>query len=110
MRQPAARQEGGGHDPDGIVTLCGSHHRKVHAGSLGIDGSASEGFRFRHVDGRRYGQRLVAADLDVAQQAFDALAKMGFKLTRARQLLDAAQQAGASGSVQQLVHAALRAS
>ncbi len=42
--------------------------------------------------------------------AFDALRKMGFKLTRARQLLDAAQQAGASGSVQQLVREALRAS
>jgi len=37
-----ARAEGGGHDPERLATLCGAHHRAVHAGRLSIDGRASE--------------------------------------------------------------------
>ena len=66
--------------------------------------------RVRHVDGSAYGSQLRAADIEVAQQAFDALRHLGFKLTRARQLLDAAQRAGAPNTVHGLVRAALEAS
>jgi hypothetical protein len=49
------RCEGGDHDPDQIIVLCGAHHRAVHRGTLWIEGTVSEGLRFRHADGTAYG-------------------------------------------------------
>ena len=71
------RSEGGSHDPDRLVCLCGSHHRQAHAGRLCIDGSATAGFTFRHADGAPYGQPLRPVALELAQQALGAL-RLGF--------------------------------
>src|SRR5690606_771664 len=42
------RSDGGKHDIDGLVTLCGAHHRAVHAGTLIIEGTPSTGLGFFH--------------------------------------------------------------
>jgi len=106
------RSEGGDHDPDGLTVLCGSHHVAVHRGTLCVERVRGGRLRARHVDGSAYGEQLRPADIDVAQQAFFALRQLGFKLSRAQQLLAAAQRAGAGApkTVAGLVRAALQAS
>jgi HAMP domain-containing protein len=52
------RSEGGGHDDDNLVVLCGAHHRATHRGRLRIDGTPSTGLNFQHADGTPYGQPL----------------------------------------------------
>jgi len=104
------RAEGGGHDPDRLAVLCGSHHRAVHAGALCIDGTGSGGFVFRHADGTPYGAALVPAEVDRVREVLGALEGMGFKATQARALVDAALRAGAPGDTPTLLRAALRAS
>ena len=103
------RAEGGRHDPERMAVLCGAHHRAVHAGSLSIDGSASGGFGFRYADGRSYGARLRPGAIDVATQVLGALQELGFKATRARELVDAVLRVGAPESAETFLHAALRA-
>lgn len=49
------RSEGGTHDPEGLILLCGAHHRALHRGMLRIDGTWSTGLRYSHADGRPYG-------------------------------------------------------
>jgi hypothetical protein len=104
------RSEGGSHDPDRLVTLCGSHHRRAHAGSLCINGSATGGFSFRHADGAPYGQPLRPAAIDRAQQAFAALRHLGFRPSRARALVEVVVRAGAPAELAAFVRAALEAS
>ncbi|MEQ9318073.1 MAG: HNH endonuclease signature motif containing protein, partial [Polyangiaceae bacterium] len=53
------RSEGGTHDPDQLVSLCGAHHRAAHTGTLVLEGTASQGFTFRHADGSPYGVAAV---------------------------------------------------
>ena len=101
--------EGGGHDPERMAVMCGFHHRKVHDGTLCIDGSASSGFTFRHADGTPYGEGLRPGGIDVAQQAFGALTTMGFKQTDARKLIDTVQRGGAPDDIESFLCAALRA-
>jgi hypothetical protein len=103
------RNEGGGHDPERLLVLCGAHHQAAHRGTLCIDGNASRGFTFRHADGTPYGEALRPVAVDVARQAFGALTHMGFKLTQARELIDAVQRAGAPDSVEHFLRAALQA-
>ena len=79
--------------------MCGLHHRKVHGGTLCIEGSASSGFTFRHADGTPYGAGLRPGAMDVAQQAFGVLANMGFKQTDARKLIDTVQRGGAPDDI-----------
>jgi hypothetical protein len=49
------RSEGGDHDPDRLIVLCGAHHRAQHRGQLLIEGRVSTGLVFRHADGTLYG-------------------------------------------------------
>ena len=104
------RSEGGSHDPERLVTLCGSHHRQAHAGSLCIDGNATSGLSFRHADGAPYGQPLRPAAIERAQQALAALRHLGFGPSRARALVDAVLRAGAPDDLEAFVRAALEAS
>lgn len=104
------RAEGGGHDPERLAVLCGTHHRAVHRGVICVDGTASHGFVFWHGDGTPYGGKPDIARLDAARQATAALEHMGFKATQARALVDQALRAGAASDMAVLVRAALRSS
>lgn len=102
------RAEGGTHDPDRMLSLCGAHHRAVHAGSLVITGTASTGLVYRHADGTPYGGPLRPEAVAVAEQAFGALRKLGFPETRARALLDQALERAPAGELAPLLEQALR--
>ena len=104
------RSEGGSHDPERLVCLCGAHHRATHAGRLCIDGTATQGFTFRHADGTPYGEPLRPAAIELVQQAFGALRHLGFGPTRAQTLVDAVARAGAPDDLEAFVRAALEAS
>jgi hypothetical protein len=78
------REEGGGHEPDNLVTLCGAHHRALHRGTLVVERSAAGALLFRHADGTVYGQELDAAAVDAGAKAFQALRALGFKEGEAR--------------------------
>jgi hypothetical protein len=52
------RADGGGHDPSGIVLLCGACHRSHHAGVLMISGTAE------HLEVRRPGQPPASSARD----------------------------------------------
>ena len=105
-----ARSEGGQHDPNTMATVCGTHHLAIHRGWLCVQGTAATGLSFRHADGTPYGGRLRPAEAHLAPQVFDALTQLGFKQTRARELIDAVQAAGAPEELRAFIHAALRAS
>jgi hypothetical protein len=102
--------EGGSHDPDRLISLCGAHHRHTHLGALGIAGNATGGFTFSHADGTPYGEPLRPAAVDLAEQAVGTLRHLGFPQRRARALVDTVVQAGAPDTLEQFVSAALRAS
>lgn len=61
-----AREAGGGHDSDNLLTLCGAHHRACHRGDLLIEKGASGGFSFWHADGTAYGGQPSTGEADVA--------------------------------------------
>jgi hypothetical protein len=82
------RSEGGRHDPDKLVVLCGPHHRAEHRGQLIIEGRVSTGLVFRHADGTRYGSMLDARAAGTYGDAFRALRALGFRETEARRALD----------------------
>jgi hypothetical protein len=103
------RAEGGTHDPQLLISLCGRHHAAAHRGALVIDGTASDGFRFFHADGKAYGGVLHPRAIEVAQQVLSALKKMGFKEKHARALIDAVLQKGAPEDTAAFLRAALRA-
>ena len=100
--------EGGGHDPERLATLCGSHHRAVHAGRLQIEGGASTGFTFGHADAAPYGSALRPFSLDLADQALSALRHLGFRPTRARALVDAVLATTPATDLATVVREALR--
>ena len=50
------RSRGGDHAMARLVTLCSAHHDLVHDQQLVIDGTAPHQLRFRHPDGRPWGQ------------------------------------------------------
>jgi hypothetical protein len=78
------RAEGGSHAPENLLTLCGAHHRAVHAGHLELSGKAPHGLDFRHADGTEYGQRAVAEDVDVSEKVFRGLRGLDFKETEVK--------------------------
>ena len=102
------RSEGGGHKAERMAVLCGFHHRRVHDGTLSIDGTASAGFVFYHADGTPYGKPISPAAIDVAKQAFAALRKMGFKQSQARDRVDAVVRARAPDDLASFIRAALK--
>jgi Holliday junction resolvasome RuvABC DNA-binding subunit len=57
---------------------------------LVIGGDARTGITFQHADGTPYGGPLRPKAVELAEQAFDALCKLGFPQTRARALLEQA--------------------
>jgi hypothetical protein len=78
------REEGGGHEPENLLTLCGAHHRACHRRALSIEGSAPAALRFRHADGTEYGATLSPNAADVQLRAFQALRVLGFGEREAR--------------------------
>ena len=103
------RSEGGDHTAALLVALCHRHHGAVHAGTLVVSGDADVRFVFRHADGTAYGQVADPVAIEIATKAFEALCGLGFKMTQARQLIDAVQQAGAPATLEAFLSAALRA-
>jgi hypothetical protein len=102
------RAEGGSHDPEKLVVLCGAHHRAVHTGALVIDGCASEGFAFRHADGSTYGQIASPPRAERCAKVFQALRNLGFKETESRRAIDdVSAHVGGDGSVEELLRKAL---
>jgi hypothetical protein len=85
------RADGGSHDPDRLIPLCGTHHRAVHDGRLLITGAWSSGFRFQHADGTPYGTRELPdpRKSEAAKVAYDVLWRSGFRQTEAKQAVDA---------------------
>jgi hypothetical protein len=77
------RAEGGTHDPNRMLPLCGAHHDAAHRRVLLIGGDANTGFTFKHADGREYGSSLVAPRRaqDFAN-AEGALCSMGVQVAR----------------------------
>jgi 5-methylcytosine-specific restriction endonuclease McrA len=91
------RAEGGDHDPELLVTLCGVHHRAAHMGALVVTGTYSSGFVLRHADGKRYGSVSSPETCEVRQKVFLGLKGLGFRESDARRALEAAtSEAGTS--------------
>jgi hypothetical protein len=85
------RAEGGQHDPEQMLVLCGAHHRALHRGSLLIEGNATSGFHFLHADGSDYGSLLQSSPeplaIEANHEAFLALRRLGFAETAVQQAL-----------------------
>jgi 5-methylcytosine-specific restriction endonuclease McrA len=98
------RAEGGQHDPDNLITLCGAHHRALHRGSLIIEGRVSSGITFRHADGSEYGAAVSPVGADVGTKAFQGLRRLGFREGDVRKALgQAAQVVSTRASVEALM-------
>jgi hypothetical protein len=81
------RSEGGDHDPDGLIVLCGAHHRAQHRGQLIIEGRVSTGLAFRHADGTPYGSLVSAHAAASFEEAFRAIRGLGFREGESRAAL-----------------------
>lgn len=99
--------EGGNHDPDLMIVLCGKHHRLVHRGLLVIDGSVSRGLRFYHADGSVYGRPVNPYAIDCFERAFAALRGLGFKDGETKRALAEVRGREGGVSVESLVRSAL---
>jgi hypothetical protein len=107
-----ARDDGGNHKPDNLLTLCGAHHRACHRGELRIEKSASGGLIFWHADGTAYGGRPRADEADVAVRTFRGLRNLGFGERETREAVrEAMREPGAhvvtNGNVERLMRTAL---
>jgi len=103
------RADGGTHDPDELVVLCGAHHSAVHRGTLRIEGTWSSGIRYLRADGSPYGSpagaRLAAVFADVVA----VLRRMGWNDQDVRAMIDAVRpHVGPEISVVDAVRMALR--
>lgn len=104
------RSEGGTHDPDRLLLLCGAHHDQLHEGVLHIEGTVQSGLRFRHADGTIYGELPAAESVQVFTEVFETLRRLGYKEREARAAVAAARsQVGSSPARAELLRAALRA-
>lgn len=102
------RSEGGLHEPDNLIVLCGAHHSAVHRGTLRIDGRVSTGVRFAHADGTPYGLAPSPERSHVGARVFAALRGLGFPEKVARKALDRGLATlGASSDADELLRAAL---
>ena len=103
------RADGGTHDPETLMPLCGAHHRAVHDGALVVTGTWSSGFVFRHADGRAYGAPVAErSNAAVMRDAFTALRGLGFRETEVRKLLDEVRaDVPADATLEQTVRLAL---
>jgi hypothetical protein len=82
------RSEGGSHDPDRLIAVCGAHHGAVHSGRLIIDGDARAGWQVRHADGTSYGRKASAGTTEACAKVFEALRRLGFKESECRKALE----------------------
>ena len=104
------RVEGGGHEPDNLVCLCGAHHLALHRGLLSIQGKVGTGLVFRHADGTEYGGTPNPQAADVRSKVFSALRNMGYRESEARLGVErAAAHVGASADAATLLKQALSA-
>jgi hypothetical protein len=101
------KSEGGDHNPDKLVTVCGAHHRAIHRGLVTIEGSVATGLRFLHADGSPYGAMPKPLAADAASRAFRALRSLGFRECDARRALAEATHVGAIDDVETLVRRCL---
>jgi hypothetical protein len=102
------RSEGGDHDEDGLVVLCGAHHQALHQGLLIIEGRVSTGLRFAHADGRRYGTQVEPQSVAPHAEAFRALRGLGFREGEARQALKQVRTSTHVGArMEEIIRAAL---
>jgi hypothetical protein len=102
------RSDGGDHDPDNLVVLCGAHHRAAHRGRLRIDGKVSTGIRVRHADGTAYGFMPSPILADASAKTFAALTNLGYPEKAARAALDRAlAETHASAAKETLLRSAL---
>jgi hypothetical protein len=103
------RSEGGRHQLENIITLCGAHHRALHRGELLIEGRATEA-RFRHADGSEYGMLESPGALHTHAKVFSALRGLGFREAEARAAFaELRKQPGqVEASAQELLRAALQ--
>jgi Holliday junction resolvase RuvA-like protein len=81
------RSEGGRHELENMLTICGCHHRATHRGSLLIEKDAEGGVVFRHADGSVYGHALEPPALQAQAKLFSALRHLGFKEREVRAAL-----------------------
>jgi hypothetical protein len=85
--------DGGSHDPDDLITICGAHHRNIHAGRLHLTGKAGPTLRVHHADGSPYGAPIDTSSAhlaDLTEKVFRGLRWLGFKETDAKRALAAA--------------------
>jgi hypothetical protein len=103
------RSEGGGHDPDGLIVLCGAHHRAQHRGQLLIEGRVSTGLVFRHANGASYGSVVGAHAAASFEEAFRALRSLGFREGESRAALTRVRTEPSSthGNIEQVLRKAL---
>lgn len=102
------RSEGGGHDPDLLVLLCGAHHRLQHQGYLWIEGRVSEGLEFLHADGTPYGRVAEPDAVEAGAAAFTGLRRLGVGEVAAKRAIRTARaHVGASAPAHRLMHWAL---
>jgi hypothetical protein len=102
-----AREEGGGHEPENLITVCGAHHRALHRGRLRAEGTLASGLTFQHADGSAYGRLGAPAAADARTKAFLALRGLGFRESEVRWALGQATDASAAKSVEAQVRACL---
>jgi hypothetical protein len=103
------REEGGDHDPDRLATLCGAHHKAVHAGRIVIKGRASERLEFLHADATPYGGAVSPDVIDLKTKAFQALRGLGFKETEVKRALDSIDTHMGTPTLESLVRQGLSA-
>ncbi len=104
------RSDGGTHDPELLMVLCGAHHDAVHRGALRIEGTWSAGFRFLRVDGGPYGTAGRARTAGVFADVVSALRNMGWKDRDVQAMVDAASpRVGADVTFADALKLALRA-
>jgi len=102
------REDGGTHELENLLTLCGAHHRACHRGALSVEGTAPAALRFRHADGTTYGGALSPAPADVQLRAFRALRALGFGEREARLALrQSATHVGENADLEPLLRHAM---
>ena len=99
-----ARSQGGSHDADNLLTLCGAHHRACHRGDLLIAKGPAGTLEFRHADGSPYGKMPLPSAIDETARALQALRNLGFAEREARHAL---HEARAHVGIEGLIRGAL---
>ncbi len=81
------RAEGGGHEPDNLITLCSAHHRASHRCELIIERDDGGALAFRHADGTAYGHAITPRVVDAHTKVSSALRNLGFREREVRVVL-----------------------